>query len=86
MPTGMMVLFGILTMWTAFLLVPVMIGLFFLDFVPGWSILGALVVAWLLIRISRMGHCKGIQLGAERHERLYQVLVENGAFLFSPPK
>lgn len=35
MPTAMMVLYGIVTMWTAFVLVPVMIGFYFFDVVGG---------------------------------------------------
>jgi len=83
-PTAMMVLYGIVTMWTAFLLVPVMVGFYFFDIVSGWWILGAVVAAWFLIRVSRDGHCEGIKMGAERDEGLYTALVGNGAFLFAP--
>ena len=84
MPTAMMFLYGIVTMWTAFLLVPVMIGLYFFGLVGGWWILGGLVGAWFLIKVSRNGHCEGIKMGAERNEGLYEALVGNGAFLFAP--
>jgi len=54
-PAVMMVLYGIATMWTAFLLMPVMIGLYFFGVISGWWILGAVVGAWLLIKVSRSG-------------------------------
>jgi len=84
MPTSMMVLYGIVTLWVAFLLVPIVIGLYFFDVVDGWWILGSVSVAWFLIRVSRDGQCEGIKTGAERNEALYAALVKNGAFLFEP--
>lgn len=83
-PKSMMVLYGIVTMWTAFLAVPVMIGLYILDVVDGWWVLGAVFGAWFLIKVSRNGHCEGITMGAEQNEELYTELVSNGAFLFTP--
>ncbi|GER02316.1 hypothetical protein JCM17845_29390 [Iodidimonas gelatinilytica] len=83
-PTVMVVLYGIITIWAAFLLTPVMIGLYFFDVVGGWWILGGVFGAWLLLQVSRDGQCEGIKMGAERNEALYSTLVANGAFLFPP--
>ena len=85
-PKSMMIVFGIVTMWAAFLIVPVTAGLYFFGLLGGWWIFASFIAAWLLIKISRYGHCVAIKMGAERNEELYKLLVENGAFLFEPHK
>lgn len=83
-PKAFFIIYGIITMWLGLLLFPAtLISWFLMDF-SAWWFLGALFVAWFLIKVSREGHCEGMKLGAAKNEKLYEVLVDNGAFLFSP--
>jgi len=83
-PLAYFIIYGVITLWLGFLLFPAtIIAWFFLDFSAGW-ILGSLFAAWFLVKVSREGHCEGMKHGAERSEKLYEILVSNGAFLFGP--
>ena len=83
-PLAYFIIYGVITLWLGFLLFPaIIIAWFFLDF-SAWWILGSLFAAWFLVKVSREGHCEGMKHGAERSEKLYEILVSNGAFLFGP--
>lgn len=83
-PKTHMILFGIITLWTMFLAIPVALALHFIIGISAWWIAGSAVLAWYLYKVSRDGQCDGIRYGAESDKELYQVLVQNGAFLFGP--
>ena len=79
-----LIIYGIITLWLGFLLFPAtVIAWFFMDF-SAWWILGAFFAAWFLVKVSREGHCEAMKHGAEKNEKFYEILVNNGAFLFSP--
>lgn len=83
-PIAFLITYGLFTLWLGFLIFPMtVIGWFFMDF-SAWWILGALFAASFLVKVSREGHCEGMMYGAERNEKLYEILVNNGAFLFGP--
>ncbi|MDA8137570.1 MAG: hypothetical protein M0036_02850 [Desulfobacteraceae bacterium] len=83
-PKAYFILYDVITLWTGFLIFPAtLIAYFFMDF-SAWWILGAFFAAWFLVKLSREGHCEGMKCGAERNEQLYQILINNGAFLFEP--
>ena len=83
-PKANFIIYGVITLWLGFLLFPTtVIAWFFMDFSAYWM-LGALFVAWFLIKVSREGHCEGMKHGAYKNEKLYEVFVNNGAFLFPP--
>ncbi len=83
-PKAYFVLYGMVTLWTGFLIFPaVLISWIFMDF-SAWWILGSIFVAWFLVKVSREGHCEAMKHGAERDKKLYELLINNGAFLFSP--
>jgi hypothetical protein len=85
-PKPYLIIYGIITLWLGFLMFPITaIAWFFLDF-SAWWILGSFFAAWLLVKISREGHCEGMKHGAEINEELYEALVNNGAFLFLPDR
>jgi len=79
-----LIIYGVITLWIGFLIFPAaIIAWFFMDF-SAWWIIGSLLVAWFLIKVSREGHCEGIKDAAEKNEKIYEILVNNGAFLFGP--
>ena len=83
-PIAYFILYGVITLWLGFLLFPAtLIAWFVLDF-SAWWILCSFFAALFLVKVSRSGHCEGMMHGAERNEKLYELLVSNGAFLFSP--
>lgn len=83
-PIAYLIIFGVITLWLGFLLFPItLISWFFRDF-SAWWILGSFFAALFLVKISRAGHCEGMIHGAERNDKLYELLVRKGAFLFSP--
>ena len=83
-PKAYFIIYGIITLWLGFIIFPVTLVLwFFMDFSALW-ILGSLFAAWFLVRVSREGHCEAMKYGAERNEKFYEILVNNGAFLFGP--
>lgn len=77
-------LFGFLTIAAAYLVIPVLIVLHFLLHLSAWWILSGIPAWWLLVKISEIGTCTGIIVGARRSEALYALLIENGGFLFGP--
>jgi len=83
-PKAYFIVYGIITLWLGFLLFPITAFVwFFMDF-SAWWILVSLLVGWFLVKVSREGHCQGMMVGAENNKELYEILVNNGAFLFSP--
>lgn len=83
-PKAYFIIYGVITLWLGFLIFPASLILwFFMDF-SAWWILGSLFAAWFLVKVSREGHCEGMKHGAERNEKFYEILVNNGAFLFGP--
>ena len=78
-------LYGVVTLWSGFLIVPGTIAAwFFMDF-KWWWIIVAFLAAKFLIAVSREGHCHGMIIGATRNPDFYDVLIRNGAFCFDPP-
>ena len=83
-PRSYFIIYGIITLWLGFLIFPVtLIAWFFTDF-SGWWVLGSLAVSWFLVKVSREGHCEGLKHCAEKNPELYEIFVNNGAFLFGP--
>ena len=83
-PKAYFIIYGVITLWLGFLIFPAtLIAWFFMDF-SAWWILGSSFAAWFLVKVSREGHCEGMKHGAERNEKFYEILVNNGAFLFGP--
>lgn len=83
-PKAYFIIYGVITLWLGFLIFPATLILwFFMDF-SAWWIIGSLCAAWFLVKVSREGHCEGMKHGAERNEKFYEILVNNGAFLFGP--
>ena len=84
MPKADLIIWGVIVLWLGFLIFPAtLIAWFFTDFSPWW-ILGSLFAALFLIKVSREGHCQSMEHGAECDEKLYEMLVSNGAFLYRP--
>lgn len=84
MPKADFIIWGVIVVWLGFLIFPTtLIAWFFMEF-SAWWILGSLFVAWFLIKVSRQGHCQSMEHAAERDEKLYEMLVSSGAFLFRP--
>jgi hypothetical protein len=77
-------LFGFLTITAAYLAIPVLIALHFIIHLSAWWIASGIPIWWLLVKISEVGTCTGIIMGARENEALYALLVENGGFLFGP--
>jgi hypothetical protein len=83
-PKQYCIIYGIITLWPGFLIFPATtIAWFFLDF-SAWWILGSMFAASFLIKLSRSGHCEGMIHSAEVNEKLYETLINNGAFMFGP--
>lgn len=83
-PIAYFIIYGLITLWLGFLLFPVtLLAWFFMDF-SAWWVIGSFFAALFLVKLSRAGHCEGMMHGAERNEKLYELLVRNGAFLFDP--
>ena len=83
-PKGYVIIYGLITLWLGFLIFPLTVIVWFLMSFSAWWILGSVFAAWFLVKLSRYGHCQGMIHAAEIHEPLYELLVRNGAFLFSP--
>jgi len=83
-PKTWVIIYGIVTPWTMFLVVPIVIGMYFLYRISGWWILGSVCVAWFLSSVTKEGACDAIKDGAARNKELYEVLVKSGAFMFGP--
>lgn len=83
-PKPYYIIYGVMTLWSGFLIVPsTAIAWFFIDF-SAWWILGSMFAASFLIKLSRSGHCEGMIHGAENNEKLYEMLINSGAFMFDP--
>lgn len=83
-PKTWMVIYGILTPWIGFLVVPLAIAMYFFRGVSGWWILGGVCTAWFLFSVTKEGACEAIKDAATRDEEMYEALVKRGAFLFGP--
>ena len=84
LPKSYFILYGIITLWFGFFLFPsTLIAWFFFHF-STWWILGSIFMAWFLVKVSREGHCEGMKAAAEKNKKVYEILVNNGAFLFTP--
>ncbi len=59
---------------------------YFFGYGSGWVVFGCLLGGWFLYKATFVGACYGIMDGAEANERLYQMLISHGAFLFGPSK
>lgn len=83
-PKAFFILYSVISLWVGFLIFPTtLVAWFFLRFNALW-ILGAILAAWLLVKVSREGQCEGMKAGAVRDEDFYEFLVRSGAFLFGP--
>ena len=86
MPPGTRMLYGIVTNWAAFLLLPALFILHqFGRSVTDWDAVLGLLGTWLLFRVTLRGSCEAIRQAAEEDARLYHALVEYGAFHITPP-
>ena len=83
-PKTWMIIYGILTPWIGFLVVPVAIAMYFFRGVSRWWILGSVCTAWFLLSVTKEGACEAIKDAATRDEEIYEALVKSGAFLFGP--
>jgi hypothetical protein len=83
-PKAHMIMFGIVTLWVAFLAVPVAAVLYFVARISGWWVAGSFLLTWYLYTVAQQGQCDGIRYGAEQDEQLYVALLNNGAFHFGP--
>jgi len=83
-PKTWMVIYGILTPWIGFLVVPMAIAMYFFRGVSGWWILGGVCTAWFFFSVTKEGACEAIKDAATRDEEMYEALVKRGAFLFGP--
>src|SRR5260221_3004853 len=61
------IMFGVITLWAAFLVPPVALVLYFFFGINGWWVPGSLLLAWYLMKVSRDGQCDGIRYGAEQN-------------------
>jgi hypothetical protein len=84
-PTAHKIMFGIVTLWAAFLIPPVALLLYFFMGISAWWIVGSVAVAWYLFKVARNGQCDGLRYGAAESEQFYEAVVRNGAFMFEPP-
>lgn len=83
-PIAYSIIYGVLTLLIGFLIIPAtMLLWFFLDF-SAWWLLVSVFGAVFFVKLSRAGHCEGMIHAAEGNEKIYELLVNNGAFLFSP--
>jgi hypothetical protein len=85
MPRMGQALFGLVTPCATFLVLPAAIGAHFFLGTSGWWILGSAVAAWCFYKESQIGACRTIETAAESNPGLYDLLVNNGAFLIRPP-
>jgi hypothetical protein len=77
-------LFGSFSLWTAIIVMPVTIVMWFFRDFSAWWLLTAMFVSWLILQVSRESQCRGVAKGAVRDQDFYEWLVNNGAFLFDP--
>jgi hypothetical protein len=80
------IMFGLITPWGMFLVPSIAIVLYLFGRGNGWVVLGCILVGVCLYKLTFVGACYGIMKGAKADERLYQILLYNGAFLFEPSK
>lgn len=83
-PKAYLIIYGVITLWFGFLIFPATLILWFFMGFSAWWILGSFFAAWFLVKVSRAGHCEAMKYAAERDEKFYEILVNNGAFLFGP--
>ena len=82
--SGLVGILNGLTTWIFFLITPFAIfSVFFWD-LPWWYIIVGLVATKILINILRNIQCNYVRNLARKDERIYEILVEEGAFLFLP--
>lgn len=83
-PRPYQVIYGMIVPWAAFLVVPLAIVLYFWPGVSGWWIVASTILAVYFFRVSKDGACEGMKACAARNEKLYELLIVRGAFLFGP--
>ncbi len=82
--SGLVGILNGLTTWIFFLITPFAIfSVFFWD-LPWWYIIVGLVATKILINILRNIQCNYVRNLAKKDERIYEILVQEGAFLFLP--
>jgi hypothetical protein len=84
MPTGYAIFYGFFVALTSLLVIPFAVGLYFFAGISGWWIIASIAVAVYLFGVTKEGAGRTMITGAQRDERLYQMLVIRGAFLFEP--
>ena len=82
--SGLVGILNGLTTWIFFLITPfAILSVFFWD-LPWWYIIVGLVATKILINILRNIQCNYVRNLAKKDERIYEILVQEGAFLFLP--
>jgi hypothetical protein len=84
MPTGYAIFYGFFVALASLLAIPIAVGLYFIAGISGWWIIASIAVAVYLFGVTKEGAGTTMITGAQRNERLYQMLVIRGAFLFEP--
>ncbi len=84
MPTGYIIFYGFFVALASLLVIPIAVGLYFFAGVSGWWITASIALAVYLFGVTKDGACTTMITGAQRSERLYQMLVIRGGFLFEP--
>jgi hypothetical protein len=84
MPTGYAIFYGFFVALASLLATPIAVGLYFLVGISGWWIIASIAMAVYLFGVTKEGAGTTMITGAQRNERLYQLLVIRGAFLFEP--
>jgi len=84
MPMGYVIFYGFFVALASLLAIPIAVGLYFLAGISGWWITASITLAVYLFGVAKDGACTTMITGAQRSERLYQMLVIRGGFLFEP--
>lgn len=85
MPMGYSLFFGIIMTTAGFLVLPITILLYFLNYLTsGWHVFVGLALSIFFIKTARAGQCSGILTQANRNKEVYEILMRSGAFIFQP--
>jgi hypothetical protein len=84
MPTGYAIFYGFFVALASLLAIPIAVGLYVFAGISGWWIIASIAMAVYLFGVTKQGAGTTMITGAQRNERLYQMLVIRGAFLFEP--